>query len=268
MPSAPEQAEAAQTLATALTAGREARSVLGPLVSALDLPASALGASLAEQTRVAERLARVVGELYGLEVSDAQAAHDALERTLAGLDALLETTRARGQEPGLATTLARSLARLHPPTAALGRAIGRQPEDEVVVPLLLSRKRKPKVAPEPEAEALPLERRVEYRRSLEVDIGFASETNFYSGFSGDVSDGGLFVATWTLLPVGTELLLSFVLPGGRQVSAKGRVQWTRECRDDENVTPGMGVSFDEDMNDADLEAVRAFVARREPIFHP
>jgi len=255
----PERPSTVRSLVTARNAGREIRGVLGPLVSALDLPASTLGVRDAEQARVAERLARVVGELYALEIGDAQDAHRALERSLTGLGALLDATRAKGQEPGLAATLARSLARLHPPVAALGRALGHEDEEEVV-PLLLSRKRRT------EPRALPLERRVEYRKNLEVDIGFASESNFYSGFSGDVSDGGLFVATWSVLPVGSELLLSFVLPSGRQITTKGRVQWTRECRD-EGSTPGMGISF-EDVDEGDLDAVRQFVSQREPIFHP
>jgi len=258
-----------ERLSTVCDAARDARSVLGPLVSALDrpnqFPRSTRGHREAGQMRVAERLARVVGELYALEVTDAEGAHAALERALVGLRALLDSARASGLEPDLASTLARSLARLHPPSAELARALGHVDDADEVVPLLLSRKRQAGKAPEP--AAVSPERRVEFRKTLEVDIGFASETNFYSGFSGDVSDGGLFVATWSVLPVGTELLLSFVLPGGRQITTKGRVQWTCEPHDDQELTPGMGISFDDVDGDA-LDAVRQFVAQREPIFHP
>lgn len=252
-----------ERLTTAREAGREARSVLGPLVSALEW---SLGSSAAapSQQRMASGLARVVGHLYAAEVEAAQGAHGALDRALVGIEALLETARADSGQSDLAATLARSLARLHPPTIALGRALS-DPDDEAeVVPLLLSRRRQPKPSGD---DATTTQRRAEQRESLEVDIGFASDTNFYSGFSGDLSDGGLFVATYSVLPVGTELLLSFVLPGGRQISAKGRVQWTSEPHDDAELTPGMGVRFEELSTD-DAEAVRAFLAQREPIFHP
>jgi len=250
-----------QRLTTAREAGREARSVLGPLVSALE-PSRGTSAPPSQQ-RMASRLARVVGQLYATEVEEAAGAHGALDRALVGLEALLETARAHGGQADLAATLARSLARLHAPTIALGRALSGPEDDEEVAPLLLSRRRHPKsVAP-----SAPTNRRDEERQSLEVDIGFASDTNFYSGFSGDISDGGLFVATYSVLPVETELLVSFVLPGGQQVSAKGCVQWICEPNDDAESTPGMGVCF-EDLNDPQLDAVRAFLDKREPIFHP
>ncbi len=56
------------------------------------------------------------------------------------------------------------------------------------------------------------ERRTAERLELSADIGLHSATQFFTGLSGDISRGGLFVATWAPLPLGTEVV-SFVLPG-------------------------------------------------------
>src|SRR5258708_31062120 len=75
------------------------------------------------------------------------------------------------------------------------------------------------------------DRRNASRVELSVDIGFESDTNFFTGFSEDLSDGGLFIATYTTLPVGTELAVSFVLPDGHSIKCAASVAWVRESRD-------------------------------------
>ena len=87
------------------------------------------------------------------------------------------------------------------------------------------------------------ERRIQERVQLEVDIGLHSATQFYAGLSNDISEGGLFVSTVRPLPVGSEMTISFVLPGGHTVTTRGRVAWLSTPRDDES-TPGMGVRFE------------------------
>ena len=102
---------------------------------------------------------------------------------------------------------------------------------------------------------------------LAADIGFHSETNFYTGYSADISDGGLFLATYDLLPVGTELTISFMLPEGYQVTTRGHVSWLREPREaDTDIRPGMGISFDSLAKD-DYEAILRFTGRRPPLFY-
>jgi uncharacterized protein (TIGR02266 family) len=86
------------------------------------------------------------------------------------------------------------------------------------------------------------ERRIQERVELEVDIGLHSATQFYTGLSNDISEGGLFISTVRPLPVGSELMISFVLPGGHAVTTRGRVAWLSTPRDDES-RPGMGVRF-------------------------
>ena len=106
------------------------------------------------------------------------------------------------------------------------------------------------------------ERRTCPRIGFEVDVGFVSESHFYAGLSMDVSDGGLFVATYQLQPVGSEVVVTFVLPSGHAVTTNAVVRWVREQSDD--ASPGMGLAFD--LTGEDRRQVRAFCDRRQPLF--
>ncbi len=102
------------------------------------------------------------------------------------------------------------------------------------------------------------------RRRLETDVTFHSESNFYAGFSSNLSDGGLFVATHEDLPIGTELALRFTLPGGEEVEATVAVRWRRPAQPD--LPGGVGVEFIE-LPPLARDAIHRFMRRRDPIFH-
>jgi uncharacterized protein (TIGR02266 family) len=111
------------------------------------------------------------------------------------------------------------------------------------------------------------ERREARRARIDVEIGIRTETNFFVGFSGDISEGGIFVATVSLLPIGTSVTVSFSFPGGIDVEVEGEVAWTREGVEfDTDVEPGMGIRFSLVSRDA-LAAIREFMRVREPIFY-
>lgn len=112
-----------------------------------------------------------------------------------------------------------------------------------------------------------IERRTASRVDLCVGVGFQSDTNFYAGFTEDLSEGGLFVATHMLQPLGTELALTFSLPNGYEISTVAIVRWVRDPRNhDDDAVPGMGVQFNA-LSSADLDMIRQFIALREPIFY-
>ena len=112
-----------------------------------------------------------------------------------------------------------------------------------------------------------IDRRIAPRAELDVGVGFYSDTNFYTGFTEDVSEGGLFVATHVLEPIGTVLKLTFTLPGGPQIIAVGVVRWVRDPRNhDADTAPGMGVQF-KALQQEHLHLIREFVALREPLFY-
>jgi len=133
----------------------------------------------------------------------------------------------------------------------------------------------PTAPPAPQQPTAPAEpepfaatRTREHQRvDLKSEISFESETNFYVGWSGDISAGGIFIATHELMEKGSVLRLRFQLPNGRRVHATGEVMWIKEFNMIQpDQTPGMGIRFT-DIDPGDLLAVTAFTKRREPIFY-
>ncbi|MBI5486551.1 MAG: TIGR02266 family protein [Deltaproteobacteria bacterium] len=93
-----------------------------------------------------------------------------------------------------------------------------------------------------------------------------SETQFYCGFTQNLDEGGLFVATFDVKPIGAKVLFTFELPGGRQITAKGRVSWVRDYDPKTpDITPGMGLKFI-NLRDDDRRAIETFLKRRVPMF--
>lgn len=121
----------------------------------------------------------------------------------------------------------------------------------------------PPPPPPPGMEA----KRVSPRVKMQAAIDLHSENNFFAGFSANISDGGLFVATVNLVPIGTEIDLTFTLPTGERISAHGVVRWRREVNDKlPDAFPGIGVQFTKLQDDAH-HAITRFVASREPLFY-
>jgi uncharacterized protein (TIGR02266 family) len=107
------------------------------------------------------------------------------------------------------------------------------------------------------------ERRSFPRMPVEVDIGFFSESNFYAGLTQDISEGGLFVATQRILPIGTDVTVSFTLPGVHEIKTEGVVMWVRQPVDG---VAGMGVRFTRLTSD-DKAVIQRFVSKRAPLYH-
>jgi uncharacterized protein (TIGR02266 family) len=109
--------------------------------------------------------------------------------------------------------------------------------------------------------------RVHERCAVELEVDFASDSNFYVGFAENLSGGGVFVATYVLRPIGTKLDLSVQLVGDAQpLRVRGEVRWTREPSSRSgDLWPGMGVQF-EALSPEDEERIRAFLGARDPLF--
>jgi len=164
-------------------------------------------------------------------------------------------------------TVARTMAILFPLFKALEGRKFREPEP---IPLtgvlpadplpLLSRQSS-------DLAASDRERRGANRRSIEVDIGMQSETSFFTGFSMDISSGGLFVSTYDILPLDSEVNVNFSLPGGQMMSLSGLVRWVREYNEAvPDTAPGMGIMF-EDLSTEQENDINAYLARSNPLFH-
>jgi uncharacterized protein (TIGR02266 family) len=106
------------------------------------------------------------------------------------------------------------------------------------------------------------------RVQLKTNINLGSDSNFFTGFSTDISEGGIFVATVETVPQGTKVDLDFTLPGGRPLKASGVVRWLREPNDHTpDLMPGMGVQF-QDLQPEVASLISDFVRKREPLFFP
>lgn len=98
-----------------------------------------------------------------------------------------------------------------------------------------------------------------------LGVGFESEATQLSGITSDISEGGLFVATHTLPPVGSEIALRFSLPSGPELHARGIVRWLRDAQEAGSAPPGIGVQFSA-LAERDRSLIRSFIDQREPSF--
>ena len=107
------------------------------------------------------------------------------------------------------------------------------------------------------------------RVAIDLGVTMTSESNFYVGFAGNISEGGLFVATHQMIPVGRTIDLQFRLPDGEEpVSLEARVCWQRTAVDyDDGILPGFGVQF-VNLDENTRKRLEEFLETREPIFHP
>jgi uncharacterized protein (TIGR02266 family) len=119
--------------------------------------------------------------------------------------------------------------------------------------------------PPSQPDAVPPSRRREPRRVCELELEFTDETHFYAGITQDLSQGGVFIATYRVFPVGSRLELGFQLPDGTEVRARGVVRWVRGEGTPEDERPGMGVAFSE-LSESALAAIAAFCRERAPLY--
>jgi uncharacterized protein (TIGR02266 family) len=120
------------------------------------------------------------------------------------------------------------------------------------------------IEPPTKTLAVPVEElRSAPRKKLEVNVGIQSDSHFFAGLSGDVSKGGLFVATYAEIPIGGKVVLDFELPNG-PVVIEGTVRWHRLPND--NAGPGLGIQF-EGVQREQLALIERFCQARPPLYY-
>lgn len=165
---------------------------------------------------------------------------------------------ARTQQPLAALAALAAEAAAHDPPAALAPL----ELPTAAVPADMSPTRP---AREPVSEVVEVEHRSAPRTSLAVELHLASDSHFFSGLSGDISEGGVFVSTYRDLATGTPVDLEFSLPGSdRVVKARGEVRWHRSASPD--FAPGVGIAF-EDLADEDRALIHRFCTLRPPLYY-
>ncbi len=99
-----------------------------------------------------------------------------------------------------------------------------------------------------------------------VELGAHSSSNFYKGLGGNdvIEHGGLFVATYKIPKLGTQVNLRVTLPGDYEFHATGVVQWIREAQGD--VDPGFGARLTQ-ITPEGRQLVYRYTRNREPMFY-
>lgn len=107
---------------------------------------------------------------------------------------------------------------------------------------------------------------------VEAALGAHSPSNFYKGLSGNdvIDSGGIFVATYQIPKIGTNVLVKVSLPGGYEFEALGVVEWTREAPNSISggieAPPGFGAKLTQ-VTPEGRQLVYRYVRNREPLFH-
>lgn len=224
---------------------RSAREELGKALATLQedprTPPDVMG--------VAQNIAHAVGALFDAEqAADERSGKTCVRNALGSLSqtmALLQDLKSGHRGVIAATaTIAGAMSKLHP-LAAL-----------------------PSVVPGRLASAPSAGKAGSFSKRLDVEanVGASSETNFYVGFSGEIAEGGVFVATYTTLEVGQLVNVTVTLPGGYEFRVPGQVHFVRDPMDmSDESEPGMGVKF-EQLSGEHRELILRFVRKRAPMF--
>ena len=117
-----------------------------------------------------------------------------------------------------------------------------------------------------QAERLAAERRVAMRMVLHAQVNIKSESNFFMGFAENISEGGVFVSTYSPPAVGDEVELAVGVEGSEAIPVKGIVRWHRT--DEQGNPSGCGVQFvDLDDDSRRILEMLLVTLEKEPLFH-
>lgn len=252
------------------TQAAESRALLGTALEALQKDPKVPKDVLA----VAENLAGAVGALFEAEKassdvdgkSSVKHAMGSLSQTMA----LLQDVKSDHEGILIATkALAQVMSKLYPlstvptirPSAPTPHISPTQVANAPTVAVAAPRAA---TAPKPAAAAArPAASRP--REKLEANVGATTESNFFVGFSGEISEGGVFIATYATFPVGTLIELLVTLPGGYASTVMGSVRFVRDPMDMDSE-PGIGVRF-ESLTAEQRDLVLRFIRKRPPLFY-
>ncbi len=105
------------------------------------------------------------------------------------------------------------------------------------------------------------------RVPLGVDVTLTSEHTFWSGFTHNVSTGGVFIATDRVLPLGTRVAFDLALPPDHRTwQLTGEVRWLRQEAASDDIPAGLGVQF-VDLPDDAADRIKEFIlTQRDSLF--
>ncbi|MFT3921480.1 MAG: TIGR02266 family protein [Myxococcales bacterium] len=104
-----------------------------------------------------------------------------------------------------------------------------------------------------------IERRQYERYETSISVDYSSGDTFLFSYIQNISEMGIFIRSDQPLPIGTLLHLRFTPDGQEPIELRGEVTWINPWRPfDENLNPGMGVSF-RDLNSEMRERIVSLV---------
>ena len=103
------------------------------------------------------------------------------------------------------------------------------------------------------------------RLEVRLVVSVESESNFYGGFTENLSESGVFVATHAPLAIGSSVDLWIYLPHKEPICARGTVRWQRRGSGAGHTASGMGIRFDH-LSAEDAISIQEFAQERSPMF--
>lgn len=101
---------------------------------------------------------------------------------------------------------------------------------------------------------------------LETHLTEGGPDSFYTGFSGKIQDGGIFITTYRLLEKYTPVEVSIHFPDGHTIRPRGTVEWIRDANPDISDTlPGLGISFF-DLRPEESDLIESWILIHPPVF--
>jgi uncharacterized protein (TIGR02266 family) len=99
---------------------------------------------------------------------------------------------------------------------------------------------------------------------IHANVTAESQDNFFSGIAENISQGGVFVSSFSPPPVGETVRLKLSVDGAGELVISGRVRWLRTEEDGTEI--GCGVQF-EGMAAAQKDRLMSLVStlRRTPL---
>ena len=201
--------------------------------------------------KLAGHLAKAQGKLFpAIKLPpDSAGAIDMMRKAMEHLAGGLKTLQDIQTESPAAASIAKSLKTLHPIVQA-----AKEKAAQVSIP-----------PPGPAKTGEGLDNT--FNVNVNTVLSMNTDHQFYTGFSEDIDEGGIFVATFEPKPMESKVLVNFKLPGGRPVTARGIVHFVREYNPmNAEMAPGMGVKFT-DLLPSDKKAIEEHIKSRAPMFY-
>lgn len=101
---------------------------------------------------------------------------------------------------------------------------------------------------------------------LETYLGDSTQDSFYTGFSGRIQDGGVFLTTYRPVEQYAPVDVTIYFPDGQNILVRGTVEWIREANPAvPDMAPGIGITFIA-LQPAQSDLIESYLLTHPPMF--